>query len=56
MKVKNVSPVGDLDVAIAGSYATVPLGEVIEVSAELGASLLEQPANWAPVVEKETKE
>jgi hypothetical protein len=54
VKVKNVSPVGDLDVATDRGYVLVKAGDVIEVSDEVGKSLLQQPANWAPV--KETKE
>lgn len=52
MKVRNVSPLGDLEVPAIGRV--VASGEAIEVPDPLGASLLEQPANWAPV--KETKE
>lgn len=54
MKVKNVSPVGDLEVALSGGYQLVKYGDVIDVSDVVGASLCEQPTNWTPV--KETKE
>lgn len=54
MKVKNVSPVGDLEVVVSGGYQLVKAGDVIDVSDAVGASLCEQPVNWAPV--KETKE
>jgi hypothetical protein len=56
MKVRNVSPVGDLDVATDRGFVLVNSGEVVEVSDEIGESLCEQPTNWVPVTEKETKE
>ncbi len=56
MKIKNVSPSGDLDVAIGFSYVLVPFGDVVEVSDELGASLLEQPTNWVQAKDKEKAE
>ena len=46
VKVKNVSPLGDLDVPALRRI--VAAGEVVEVDDELGANLLEQSANWAP--------
>lgn len=46
MKVKNVSPLGDLAVPALG--LSVLAGDVIDVSEADGASLLEQPENWAP--------
>lgn len=52
MKIRNVSSLGDLYLPAIGRE--VAANEVFEVTAELGASLLEQPDNWAPV--KETKE
>lgn len=51
MKIRNVSPLGDLFLPAIGR--DVASDEVFEVTPEIGASLLEQPANWAPV--KETK-
>jgi len=51
MKIRNVSPLGDLYLPAIGRE--VAADEVFEVTNELGASLLEQPTNWAPV--KETK-
>jgi hypothetical protein len=52
MKLKNVSSLGDLEVPAIGRV--VAAGEVFEVTADLGASLAEQPSNW--VVVKEAKE
>lgn len=52
MKIRNVSPSGDLELPAIGR--DVAAGEVIEVTAELGALLVEQPGNWALV--KEAKE
>lgn len=49
MKIRNVSPLGDLYLPAIGRDVTAD--EVFEVANELGASLLEQPANWAPVKE-----
>ena len=46
MKVRNVSPLGDLDVPVL--RRAVAAGEVVEVDDELAANLLEQTANWAP--------
>lgn len=44
-KIKNVSPLGDLDVPALG--LTVKAGAQIEVAnIEIAASLLEQPENW----------
>lgn len=53
MKVKNVSALGDLAVPAIG--LAVLAGDVVEVSDEVGASLLEQPDNWAPVDGKPSK-
>jgi hypothetical protein len=44
MKIKNVSPFGDLDLPLIGRV--VAAGEVFEVSDEDGALLVEQPAHW----------
>ena len=52
MKVRNVSPLGDVEVL----GRIVPAGDVFEVSDEQGARLLEQPANFVPVVAPEAKE
>lgn len=53
MKVKNVSSLGDLAVPALG--LAVLAGEVIDVSDEAGAALLEQPDNWAPADGKPAK-
>jgi hypothetical protein len=45
-KIKNISPLGDLDVPSLG--ITVKAGAIAEVSDEAAASLLEQTINWAP--------
>jgi len=45
-KVKNISPLGDVDVPALG--LSVKAGATIEVSDEAAASLLEQTINWAP--------
>jgi hypothetical protein len=44
-KIKNVSPLGDLSVPALG--LTVKAGDVVEVTDEAAASLLEQTENWA---------
>lgn len=44
-KIKNVSPLGDLDVPALRRI--VAAGEVVEVDDDLAANLLEQSANWA---------
>jgi hypothetical protein len=49
-KFKNVSSSGDLDLPLIGRV--VKAGEVFEVSSEQAALLAEQPAIWAPAVEK----
>jgi hypothetical protein len=46
MKVKNVSPLGDL--VVPALNLVVKAGDVVDVSEEAATSLLEQPANWAP--------
>ncbi len=51
MLIRNVSPVGDLDVP--DLRRIVAAGEVIDVPDELGAALLDQPANWAAAPEEE---
>lgn len=44
-KIKNVSPLGDLDVPALGLM--VKAGATIEITNdEMAASLLEQPQNW----------
>lgn len=44
-KIKNVSPLGDLDVPALGLM--VKAGATIEITNdEMAASLLEQPTNW----------
>ena len=52
MKVRNVSPLGEM--YIRGRI--VAAGEVFEVADDLGARLLEQPANFVPVVAPKAKE
>ncbi len=49
MKVKYVGPYDAVDVA---HLVGVKHGESVEVSAELGKSLLEQDTNWQPVTAK----
>jgi hypothetical protein len=53
VKVRNVSPVGDLDSVLLGRV--VAAGEVVEVSKEQAEALLDQPANWAAVTEPKGK-
>ena len=45
-KVKNISPLGDVDVPALG--LSVKAGETVEVAEDVAASLLEQTDNWAP--------
>lgn len=52
MKIKNVS--GDPRF-VPALNRDVDVAEVFEVPDELGASLLEQPANWAAPVSKTAK-
>ncbi len=47
MRVRNVCPLGAVEVA----GRVVEAGEVFEVSDEIGASLLRQPANFQPADE-----
>lgn len=49
-KFKNVSSSGDLELPLVGRV--VEAGEVFEVSDEQGLLLVDQPALWAPIVEK----
>jgi hypothetical protein len=49
-KIKNVSPLGDLDLPLIGRV--VKSGEVFDVTDEQAVVLLEQPTNWAQPVEK----
>ena len=49
-KLRNINPLGDMDVVGVGS---VKAGETFEVSAELAKELLEQVGNYEPV-EKST--
>lgn len=44
MKIKNVSPFGDLDLPLIGRV--VAYGEEFEVSDDIGAQLVDQEANW----------
>lgn len=50
--IKNVSPVGALDVPLIGR--TVEAGEVVEVSAEAAALLTAQPDNFLPAKTRST--
>lgn len=45
-KVKNISPLGDVDVPALG--LSVKAGATIDVADDIAASLLEQTINWAP--------
>jgi len=45
-KVKNISPLGDVDVPALG--LSVKAGATIDVADDVAASLLEQKDNWAP--------
>lgn len=45
-KIKNISPLGDLDVPALG--LTVKAGATVDVADDAAASLLEQKNNWAP--------
>ena len=45
-KIKNISPLGDLDVPVLG--LTVKAGATVDVADDVAASLLEQKNNWAP--------
>lgn len=47
MKIKNVSPLGDLDVPLLGNRV-VKAGEEIDVSDAHAKRLLLQPDNWQP--------
>lgn len=47
MKIRNVSPRGDLDVPLLGRV--VEFGQEVDVTADQAGRLLDQPANWAPV-------
>lgn len=47
MKIRNVSPRGDLDVPLL--RRVVRAGEVVEVTADQAAALLPQSDNWVPV-------
>lgn len=50
MKIKNVSPRGDLDVPLLGRV--VAAGEVVDVNADHANRLLDQPDNWQKVTTK----
>lgn len=49
MKIKNVSPLGDLDVPLLGNRI-VKAGEEVDVPDEKAKRLLLQPDNWQPAV------
>ena len=48
MKVRNVNPLGEV-VNLDVREEPIGRGEVVEVDEALGARLLEQAENWAPV-------
>ncbi len=50
MKVKNVSPLGDLDVPLLGRV--VKSGEAVELPADLAEGFTAQPDVWQVVKEK----
>ena len=54
MKVRYIGPAMD-GVYVPAADVDCKPGETIEVDAELGASLLEQPANWEPVAAPKSK-
>lgn len=47
VKIKNVSPFGDLDIPLLGRI--VAAGEIVEVTEEEAGILLRQEANYQPV-------
>ena len=51
MRIRNISPLGDLVVPILGDrrQVIVPAGGELDVANDLGSALIEQTANWAPV-------
>lgn len=53
MKLKNVSPLGDIWLPLVG--AEIPAGGVFEVTDEQGAALLDQVGNFAAVKEEKGK-
>lgn len=46
MRIKNVSPLGDLHVPGLLGVQVVKAGQVIDVPDQFAVSLLEQPTNW----------
>lgn len=46
MEFKNVSPLGDLTIAVDGRPVTVEAGGKVEMTGEDAERLLEQPENW----------
>lgn len=55
IKIRNVNPLGDVDVPILRREGEnyLSAGEVVEVDAELGEALLEQTGNYVLVVDVE---
>ncbi len=51
LKIKNVSPLGDLDVPLLGRV--VKAGEVVEVTKEQSSKLLAQGDVWEPASSKD---
>lgn len=56
VEIRNVSPLGDLEVAAYGDRITVAAGATAKVPPELAESLLAQPDNWQPVTPAAAKE
>ncbi len=56
MKVRNVSGVARGVTPAVDPPFVADVDETVEVSAELGKSLLAQPRNWKPVREAATKQ
>ncbi|HQV83795.1 MAG TPA: hypothetical protein PLX57_11880 [Ornithinibacter sp.] len=55
MRLKNISPLGHLDLPLIGRV--LEPGEVFEVPDDAGAALLDQPSNYAkaPATKEKTK-
>lgn len=54
MKIRNISPYGALDVRVPTNpptYLHMEAGEVVDVTDEQAASLLEQPTNFEAVAD-----
>lgn len=53
MRLKNISPLGHLDLPLIGRV--LEPGEVFEVPDDIGAALLDQPGNFAAVATPKEK-